>query len=51
MKTFIVLCFTLCVVGSSKGMSVCHTFSFTFRTSNFCMVEVLCNAKMELLSF
>lgn len=30
MKPFIVLCFTLCLEGSCKGMLVCNTFSFTF---------------------
>ena len=44
MKTFIVLCFTLCVVGSSKGMSVRHTLSFTLNACTVYMVEVLCNA-------
>ena len=44
MKTFIALCFTLCLVENSKGLSICHTFSFTFKTSNVYMVEVLCNA-------
>ena len=44
METFIVLCFTLCLVGSSKGMSICHTLSFTSKASNVHMFEVLCNA-------
>ena len=43
MKTFIVLCFMLRLVGSSKGVSVCHTFSFTLKAYNVYLGEVLCN--------
>ena len=43
MKTSIVLCFTLCLVGSNKGMSVCHTLSFSFKTSNIYIVKALCS--------
>ena len=46
MKTFFVLCFTLCLEGSCKGMLVCNTFSLALlsKVSNLYMVEVLCNA-------
>ena len=33
MKTFIVLCVTICLEGSSKGMSICHTFGYTFKST------------------
>ena len=46
MKTFFVLCFTLCLEGSCKGMLVFNTFSLALlsKVSNLYMVEVLCNA-------
>ena len=53
MKTFFVLCFTLCLEGSCKGMLVFNTFSLALlsKVSSVYMVEVLCNASGARMEF